>query len=424
MHWMQKVLSHQMLLSNQKYAEKGFLYKVLNLWLGTGLVTSGGEKWRSRRKALTPAFHFKIVDQFVQVFNSCGDEFVRQLRKQAGDADFNVYPPAELFTLDVICEAAMGVKINAQTQSNSSYVNAVRQVSSMTISRVFQPWYIPDFIFLNSPIGRKYKKMLKILHGTTQMVIQERREELEKIWSQNTFMNVDELGRRRRIAFLDLLLWNARDGSISDADIGHEVETFMFAGHDTTASALTFTMLLLSRHMDAQDKILKELESVFDPQQPLELSLQKLSELKYLEMVVKESLRIYPPVPVFNRRNPEDTALVSGHVMPEGCSITISPFGIHRDPEIFPEPERFIPERFSPEESARRHPYAYIPFSAGPRNCIGQRFAMLELKSVLAKVVWNFRLLPAPDFEPELTWELTLQSANGIHVRLQDRKLN
>ncbi|GLH05341.1 uncharacterized protein GBIM_10962 [Gryllus bimaculatus] len=163
------------------------------------------------------------------------------------------------------------------------------------------------------------------------------------------------------------------------------------------------------------DKILKELESVFDPKQPLELSLQKLSELKYLEMVVKESLRIYPPVPLFNRRNPEDTALVSGHVMPEGCSITLSPFGIHRDPEVFPEPEMFIPERFSPEESARRHPYAYIPFSAGPRNCIGQRFAMLELKSVLAKVVWNFRLLPAPDFEPELTWELTLQSANGIH---------
>ncbi|GLH04909.1 Cytochrome P450 4c3 [Gryllus bimaculatus] len=284
--------------------------------------------------------------------------------------------------------------------------------------------------------------------------------------------------QRRRVAFLDLLLLAARDGSLSDADIREEVDTFMFEGQDTTEAALSFAIYLLASHPDVQEKVLEELKSVFDWSQPLQPTIQQLGELKYLEMVIKEVLRLYPSVPAIFRDITEDDKLPStGHVIPDGTVMIVSPWAVHRNPEVYPDPEKFDPERFSAGETARRHPYAFLPFSAGPRNCIGeahaqfvvlqrngilkslnssndswlpltftslrlpalqrrpaqlhrrehnqsQRFAMLEMKSVLAKVIWNFEMFVEPGFTVLPGWKLILKPVNGVRIRLDDRRKN
>ncbi|KAK7874325.1 hypothetical protein R5R35_007799 [Gryllus longicercus] len=412
---------HEKLLASNDYLNKGLIYFFMKPWLGDGLLMSSGEKWHSRRKMLTPAFHFKILDQFVPVFNSNGEEFIRQLRKRADGRAFDIWPLCKLLTLDVICETIMGVRVNAQTISNSPYVTAVNEISAIIYNRGMRPWEYPPFIFRFTKLGRRHQECLDILHSTTEKVIRERRTELEKI-SEGKTLDVDELGRRRRVAFLDLLLLIARDGSLSDADIREEVDTFMFEGHDTTAAAISFTVFLLSRHPAVQEKVLEELDSIFDTSKPLDPTIHELSELKYLDMVIKESLRIFPPVGAVSRQITSDFRLASSPLtVPSGAMLFLTFHLLHRDPEVFPEPNEFDPQRFAPEETVRRHPFAYLPFSAGSRNCIGQRFAMLELKSVLAKLIWNFRILPAPDFEPILVWEIITKSKNGIFVRLEER---
>ncbi|KAK7793715.1 hypothetical protein R5R35_007871 [Gryllus longicercus] len=414
---------YEMLLSGYKFLDKGLLYKFLQPWLATGLLTSTGEKWRSRRKALTPAFHFKIIDQFVPVFNSCSDVFVQQMRARVGAKGFDVYEDVKLFTLDVICETAMGYKINAQIDSNSEYVTTLNELLRLTIVRGMKPWLYLDCIYFLTPSGRQYKKCLSILHGTTDRMIRERRKDLLLLEKESGTLDVDELGRRRRLVFLDLLILMARDGSLSDMDIREEVDTFLFEGHDTTAAGIGFTIFQISRHPDIQEKVYEELKSVFDPSKSIRPNISDLSQLKYLEMVIKESLRLFPPVILITRKIQEETILPESHtVLPEGTNMFLTPYGMHHNPNVYPDPEKFDPERFSKEECARRHPYAYLPFSAGPRNCIGQRFAMLEMKNVIAKLVWNFRVLPEPGFEPSLVWEVILKSENGILIRLEERQ--
>ncbi|KAK7870826.1 hypothetical protein R5R35_014415 [Gryllus longicercus] len=300
----------------------------------------------------------------------------------------------------------------------------VNRIIIITARRALQPWLHLDFIFYMTTAGRRYKKCLEVLHGTTDRVIMERRKELLKMGEDLGYsgIDIDDIGRRRRVAFLDLLLLAARDGSLSDSDIREEVDTFMYAGHDTTEAAISFALSHLPSHPDVQEKIWEELKSVFDWSQPLQPTTQQLSELKYLEMVIKEVLRLNPPVPVILRDITEDEKLPSSHVMPNGTVMIISPWAAHRNPEVFPDPEKFDPERFSADETARRHPYAFLPFSAGPRNCIGQRFAMLEMKSVLAKAIWNFEMFVEPGFTVRPGWKVIMKPANGVRIRLENRR--
>lgn len=410
----------EIIISSARNIEKKFPYVFLYPWLGSGLLTSGGAKWHKHRKLITPAFHFKILEHFVPIFNKKGEDLMDKLRTQVGNSPIDIQPFIELYTQDVICETAMGVEMNAQKGDKTSlqYVQTVRDQNDLFMQRIVRPWCILDFVWKATQFGKRETKNLQVLHETTYKVIRKRKENTKQIIDNVTG---DDSGRKRRLAFLDLLILASEDNRVlSDQDIREEVDTFMFEGHDTTVSGVSFTLYELSRHQDIQEKVLEELKSEMGDS--LELSLDKLNQLKYLEWVIKEGMRLYPPVPNISRTIPQEVKLVTQDLtIPEGCSIVMSPYMTHRNPEFFPEPEKFDPERFQPENCAGRHPYAYIPFSAGPRNCIGQKFAMLEMKSVIAKVIWNYKLFPAPNFEVSITAGLTLKSSNGIKMIIDKR---
>uniref|UniRef100_A0A8C2FL85 aromatase n=1 Tax=Cyprinus carpio TaxID=7962 RepID=A0A8C2FL85_CYPCA len=406
----------EVVLSNSRHLDKSYSYRFLHPWLGTGLLTSTGEKWRNRRKMLTPTFHFSILSDFLEVMNEQTDILIKKMQKHIDGEPFNCFSYITLCALDIICETAMGKKIYAQSNSDSEYVQSVYKMSDIISKRQRSPWLWPDWIYKKLKEGKEHSRRLRILHSFTASVIKER----------SKFMSSEpDQGARKRQAFLDMLLKTTyEDGkNLSHEDIQEEVDTFMFEGHDTTAASMNWALHLIGSHPEVLKALQAELQEVFGSSDR-HVGVEDLKRLRYLECVIKESLRIFPSVPLFARSICE-TCQINGFKVPKGVNAVIIPYALHRDPRYFPEPEEFRPERFLPENSKGRHllcGYAYIPFSAGPRNCIGQRFAMMEEKVVLATILRHFDVEACQSRE-ELRplGELILRPEKGIWIKLQRR---
>ncbi|XP_016948427.3 cytochrome P450 4d2 [Drosophila biarmipes] len=413
----------EFVLSSHQHITKNNLYKLLHCWLGEGLLMSTGRKWHGRRKIITPTFHFKILEQFVEIFDQQSAVMVDQLRSWAdGKTPINIFPVVCLTALDIIAETAMGTKINAQKNPNLPYVQAVNDVTNIMITRFINAWQRVDWIFrLTQPAeAKRQDAAIKVMHDFTENIIRERRHTLVNSSKETTPADqVDDLGQKRRMALLDVLLQSTIDGApLSDEDIREEVDTFMFEGHDTTTSAISFCLYEISRHPEVQQRMVQEIREVLGEDKNRPVTLRDLGELKYTENVIKESLRLHPPVPMIGRWFAEDVE-IRGKRIPAGTNFTLGIYVLLRDPEYFESPDEFRPERFE-ADVPQTHPYAYIPFSAGPRNCIGQKFALLEMKSTVSKLLRHFELLPLGP-EPRHSMNIVLRSANGVHLGLKPR---
>ncbi|CAL8091231.1 unnamed protein product [Orchesella dallaii] len=417
------------LLSTTNHIDKGkYDYSLLHEWLGTGLLTAPRTKWSARRKMLTPSFHFKILEDFMPIFNEQATILLDCLSNKENDGkSFDIFPYITRCTLDIICETAMGKKINIQTSlENEDYFEAVNGMCELILQKNTQPWLRFAPIYYLSSVSRHERDYLKKLKGFTLSVIKSRKADRATRNSETRNSNKGEsegiYGKERK-AFLDLLLDASENGNVlTDADISEEVDTFMFEGHDTTAANLGWTTMLLAAHPECQKKVHEELDEIFKDDPTRDVTTADVSKMKYLECCVKESLRLYPSVPLIMRQIDHDIKLGNGKVMPQGATAFIVIYFNHRDPAHFPEPLKFNPERFSIENSTKRHPYAYVPFSAGPRNCIGQKFALLEEKVVLAKLFRTYSMevtekmedvIPVPD--------VILRPKNGVNVAIRKR---
>jgi cytochrome P450 family 4 subfamily V len=416
----------EVLLKSSKHITKSYLYGFLHPWLGTGLLTSTNAKWHARRKLITPTFHFKILEDFLQVFNEQSVIMQKRLELMAAKSQgFDIMPYITLCTLDIICDTAMGKHVNAQANSDSEYVKAIYKISELIMERIKQPWTWPDFLFRLTSRGREHDRLLKVLHSFTNEVIIERTEQLEQqIKAGNTVASMADkptaIGGRKRLAFLDMLLYAAQTNSLTSEDIREEVDTFMFEGHDTTAAAVSWAVHLIGNHPDVQDKIVAELDQVFG-QSDRAVTMDDIKQLKYLECCIKESLRLYPSVPMFAREIAEDCTM-GGFYVPKGATLVVLTSEVHRDPEHFPEPSRFNPDRWLIDNSAGHHPFCFIPFSAGLRNCIGQKFAMIEEKVLLSSILRRYRITSLQKLEDIVpTGALILRSTTGVKVKLEKR---
>ncbi|CAJ0963957.1 unnamed protein product, partial [Mesorhabditis belari] len=398
------------ILSSSKHLNKGFAYNLLHPWLGLSLLTSDAERWRPKRKLLTPTFHYDILKDFVPVFNYHAMILVKKLAEVKENEVINFDSYVTLCALDIICETSMGRRVNAQLEANSSYVKAVYRINDIVQNRTKNPLMWNKWIFDRFGEGKVHDECLEVLHGFTQKVIAQRKIELEKA----------EWHFTGRLAFLDLLLDMARQDQIGHDDIQPEVDTFMFEGHDTTSTGLAWASHLLGNNPEIMKKAQEEVDRIITDFG--EIGAEALSELKYLDCCVKETLRLYPSVPAIMRELGDDQ-MIGGFKIPSGTHIIINPYLIHRDPAQWPEPERFNPERFFPENMKGRHAFSLIPFSAGSRNCIGQRFAYMEMKTVLAWMLYYFDI-ESVDRRCDVShkMELILRPAEGIRLRLKQRR--
>ncbi|XP_054714947.1 cytochrome P450 4V2-like [Uloborus diversus] len=398
-----------------KMMEKGWVYKWLHPWLGTGLLTSHGGKWKSRRKLLTPSFHFDILKDFLPVFDEQSRQLVIKLKQETANPWTDIVLPVTLCSLDIICETTLGVKIGAQNNSDSEYVKAVSRASEILMERMVNPSYWFDWLFHLSPLGRQFKKDLELLHSFTRSVINEKKTKL--------LCGVPEMARRKRKALMDVLLeHHIQNKSLTEEDIREEVDTFAFEGHDTTSMGMSWALYLIGLYPDVQANIHEELDRIFGDDVDRPITTDDLKDMQYLDRVLKESQRLYPSVPMFGRQANEEFT-VCGSRIPKGSLCIVLTYHLHRDEEVFPNPEVFNPDRFLPENSAERHPYAYIPFSAGPRNCIGQRFAVMEEKVVISNVMRHYTLesVESRDKIPPAT-ELILRASHPLKIKIRSRR--
>ncbi|XP_050451715.1 cytochrome P450 4C1-like [Cataglyphis hispanica] len=415
------------ILSSTKHIEKSIIYNVLHPWFGTGLLTSTGTKWQSRRKILTPAFHFNILNHFVDILIKESDHMIKSLKDEEGIIVKDLIPFISEHTLNAICETAMGISLHDLGAFQQKYREAVHQIIELMIYRLVRIWLHNDLIFALTPPGRRQRKVLKILHGFTEKIIVERKLYHKKTNGQYLknlendkkadMDDVEMFGiKKKRLAMLDLLIAASQEGLLTDLDIREEVDTFMFEGHDTTAMGITFALLLLAEHKDIQERVRTEVNIVMQENEGT-LTIRSMQNLLYLDRCLKETLRLYPSVFFISRFTAEDVKLQS-YVVPAGTAIHLNIYGVHRDPNFWPNPEVFDPDRFLPERILNRHPYCYLPFSAGPRNCIGQRFGLLEMKAIIAPLVHNFYLEPI-DYLKDLRIrsDLILRPFHPLHMR-------
>ncbi|BFG02549.1 cytochrome P450 4d1 [Drosophila madeirensis] len=420
----------EQVLSSTQLVDKADEYGFLARWLNQGLLVSSGRKWHKRRKIITPAFHFRILEQYVEIFDRQTRPFLANLelmRGLNGRHLVNLGHAVHLCALDVICETAMGVSINAQTNADSEYVQAVKTISMVLHKRMFNIFYRFDWTYMLTPLARAEKRALNVLHEFTEKIIVQRREELIRGGNKDAAAAAAadaDVGAKRKMAFLDILLQSTIDEKpLTNLDIREEVDTFMFEGHDTTSSALVFFFYNIATHPEAQAKCFEEISSVIGQDKSTPVTYELLNKLHYVDLCIKETLRMYPSVPLLGRRVLEECE-INGKLIPAGTNIGISPLYLGRREELFSEANSFKPERFDVVTSAEKlNPYAYIPFSAGPRNCIGQKFAMLEIKAIVANVLRHYHIDFVGDTTepPVLIAELILRTKDPLMFTLQER---
>nr|ULR85500.1 cytochrome P450 [Spodoptera frugiperda] len=451
----------EIILNSQVHIDKSTEYKFFKPWLGEGLLISTGDKWRAHRKMIAPTFHINILKSFVGIFNQNGKNVVEKMRPEIGK-EFDVHDYMSGVTVDILLETAMGITRKTQDESGFDYAMAVMKMCDIIHQRQYKLWLRFDSIFNYTNFSKQQKQLLDVIHGLTNKVIKNKKEtylenkakgvvpptleELTKTSDENVLANNDkslsedvfkgyrddldfndenDIGEKKRLAFLDLMIESSQNGTnnISDHEIKEEVDTIMFEGHDTTAAGSSFVLCLLGVHKQIQDRVYNELYEIFgDSDRPA--TFADTLQMKYLERVILESLRMYPPVPIIARKLNRDVKIsTNNYVLPAGATVVVGTLKIHRNPQYYKNPNVFNPDNFLPENTSNRHYYSYIPFSAGPRSCVGRKYALLKLKVLLSTILRNYKVTSdVTEDQFALQADIILKRTDGFRLKIHPRQ--
>jgi cytochrome P450 len=311
----------------------------------------------------------------------------------------------------------MGVRRNTYTPEGVEYSRAVNNANLMFFERLVNPLWLADFVYYRTNHGKKYLGYSNMIRDFITSLVYQRKYEIGLEMSKGTF---DE---KKPKGVMDTLVHKLikNEPGVDERFVVEEVTTIVFDGHETTGWGMVWALYLLGQNPDAQRKLQEEVDEVFGDDPDKELTADDICKLKYTDMVIKEAQRIIPSVPIIARRVLQETD-VDGHIVPVGTNLGVLTYQIHRDQRFWPEPEKFQPERFEPENSVGRHGYAHIPFSAGPRNCLGQKFAYNEEKIVLAHIFRNFNVTSEIAYEKlQVNPAIISRHLDPLPVRLEPR---
>ncbi|MBZ5504949.1 MAG: cytochrome P450 [Acidobacteriia bacterium] len=399
--WVSHQLSHpdhiqHVLQGNFANYRKGRGYKILKLSLGEGLLTSEGALWQRQRKMTQPSFQGQQVASFVPTMAENSLTMLRRWEESARQGEvFDVVPDFMRLTLNIAAEVLFTTNLEADAESIRRTLDIGRDYS------VERAWSIfPPPLSFPTKRNREYRGALANIHGIIDRIIAERRR------------------APGRIADLLTMLMEARDENgapMSDKQLRDEVITLLTAGHETTTLALAWTCFLIATRPDVVERMTAE-AAFLNGRSP---NYDDLMKLRYSRMVVEESMRLYPPVWTLARTAVNEDE-IGGYRISAGSEILIFPYITQRHPKWWQDPDVFRPERFAPENSAARPRYAYLPFGAGPRTCIGLNFAMTEILVALTLLLQRFRLKLAIDpAEVRPDPSVTLQPRPGVPVKLE-----
>ena len=375
-----------------------FTHWIVQQVMGNGLVTSHGSEWARQRRVAQPTFGNRGVARFDTPINTRTSALVARWKRQdAGDV---VWVDREMSGLafGILGETLFGCEIGEHAGELAEILEALNVPihDPRALAVAMNPR-------ISTPFSRKWNDAIKRLDDLAFRIIRERGPD------------PSEGG-----VLLDRILAARRDAPAEgedDRQMRDEVVTLILAGHETTAMAVAWSLYLLATHPDIQERVSEHIKSNLDGEAA---TAEDIPRLSYLKQVVQEALRLYPPVWGFMRRTERELEL-AGNVLPPKTTLSVVTYALHRHPEFWPDPERFDPGRFAPDQVRDRDFFAYLPFAAGPRACIGGEMAMLETQLILAQIMPQFRMRPASGDPVVAEAKLTLMPRDGIPVILSRR---
>jgi cytochrome P450 len=374
----------RVLVTNHRNYTKGVGLDRVKILLGNGIMTSEGELWRRQRYMMQPMFHRRVITEFAELIDAANRRFIDRWEGPCARGEpVNITDEMSELTLDIVLRSIFGrdlERLSQQLGGNPFEVVTREQAR-------------------NLQFAYKFRSLTKLV---AELIARRRREPEE---------HFDYVA----------MLMNARDKESGDPmgerQLIDEIMTLVVAGHETTASGLNWTWYLLSQHPEADARLYAEVSAAPELSAP---SLADMEALAYTQQVVNETLRLYPPGWLLSRRTIGPDVL-GDYPIAAGTDVFLSPYLLHRHPRYWQDPDAFRPERFAPDHEAERPRFAYMPFAAGPRHCIGETFALYEMLMHLYKVARRYRLTCVSDEPIELEAQINLRTRKPLYMRLERR---
>jgi cytochrome P450 len=393
------------LQENNRNYHKSEAYKVLATFLGNGLLTSEGDFWRRQRKLAQPAFYKQRVALMADMMVQETEHLLTEWKEQSAEQPRDISQDMLKLTLNIVTKALFSTDVGQRVDGISDALNEIMHYADRQLKSFI---HIP--LKYGTPANVRFIKAVKKVEVVIYGIINNRRSE----WQTNPEARYDDL--------LDMLLHTQDEETgetMSDGQLRDEVTTIFMAGHETTANALSWALYTMAQHPEVVEKIRAEYNTVLGEEVP---TFEKARELRYTMQVVQEVMRLYPPAWVVGRRALSEDQ-IGPYTFPKNSYFLVCPYTLHRRPEYWENPEVFNPDRFSEENSKNRPTYAYLPFGGGPRLCIGNNFALMEMQLVVALIARDFDIqLISPNQIVEQDPMVTLRPKNGLRLRIVPRK--
>jgi len=391
--------ARQVLTDNNKNYTKSLAYKVVGLLLGNGILTSEGDFWRKQRRLMQPAFHKQKIAALATMM-------VQRIQQEANSLDAYAASnkPVDIslimasLTLDIISRAIF----SAGVAKGPLIAELITLLNQYVTDKINQPLRLPASI--PTPFNIRERRALETLDSIIYEIIDARRNDPTP---KNDLLS---------------MLLDTRDEetgeSMDNKQLRDEVMTIFIAGNETTANAMAWTLYLLSQHPQEEQKMLDEIDEKLNS--GLQPGYDTMHAFPYVRQVIEESLRLYPPAWVVGRRAIDDDEL-GNYRVPKGTNVLVPIFYLHRSELFWQEPQKFLPERFAPDKRSAIDKYVYFPFGAGPRMCIGNNFALMEMQLILVLLYRRFRFRLQNNFVVEPRALVSLRPKNGMMMRVERR---
>ncbi|NXI77484.1 CP46A hydroxylase, partial [Rhipidura dahli] len=372
-------------------------------FLGNGLVTvCNHEHWHKQRRIMDPAFSRSYLIGLMDTFNEKAEELMEKLQEKAdGKTEFSMLSMMSRVTMDIIGKVAFGLELNALSDDQTPLPNAVMKImEGLNKARIPLIRFMPG----QRKLVKEAREGVRLLRRVGKECIEQRKEAIQS-------------GKEAPLDILtQILKGDALEKTRDDENILDNFITFFVAGHETSANQMTFTVMALGQHPEILERAQAEVDEVLGAKR--DVDYEDLGKLTYLSQVLKESLRLYPPVSGTLRRL-EKEQVVSGIRIPANTTVFLNTYIMGRMEKFFKDPLTFDPDRFS--KDAPKPYYCYFPFSLGPRSCIGQVFAQMEVKVVMAKLLQRFEIQLVPGQSFQLVEAGTLKPLDGVICKLKPR---
>ncbi|KAK0087622.1 hypothetical protein PV325_000569 [Microctonus aethiopoides] len=364
---------------------------------------------RAHRKLIMPMINGQHLKNYIVTFNKEVRRYIDALSVKTESEVFDIYNETQYCLADMTFETIFGIPGVAQNTGDLTVPHAVETVLETFFHRMISPWLYPTFLYNLSEPGREFKSATTTLHK----FISKEKKSLYMALGRG-----ESRAEKPKPSILDLLIENVVvTHAMDNQEILYDIISLLFGFYDTVLGIFSFTILMLAMHHDVQNKIREELLLIigaFD-----DVMLDNIGSFKYMDMVINETLRLFPVAPIIPREITDDLQ-IDKHILPKGSTAFMMAMLTHKSETHWDEPNKFIPERFSLEDSKVRHPFAFVPFSGGTRSCPGGKFGMSCLKVMIAQLIRKYHFTTTRKFENmKLTAQFSVRSLDGYKISIQ-----